>query len=44
VEELMERMQIRLGEVSTGAYVSCRRMAKKRGRAKLVYEAEGAAT
>jgi DNA polymerase-3 subunit epsilon len=44
VEELMERMQIRLGEVSTGTYVSCRRMAQKRRRAKLVYEAEGAAT
>jgi len=42
VEELMERMQIRLGEVSPGTYVSCRRMAQKRRRSKLVYEAEGA--
>ncbi len=42
VEELMERAQIRLGEVSPGAYVSCRRLPKKRKRAKLVYEPEGA--
>ncbi len=44
VEELIERTQIRLGEVSPGAYRSCRRMANKRKRAKLTYEPEGAAT
>ena len=44
VEELMERTQIRLGEVSPGAYASCRRVAKKRKRAKLTYVPEGAAT
>jgi DNA polymerase-3 subunit epsilon len=42
VEELLERTRIRFGEVSTGKYVSCRRISipKKRGRAKLVYVAE----
>jgi DNA polymerase-3 subunit epsilon len=38
IEQLMERMQIRLGEVSTGAYRSCRRIPQKRKRAKLTYE------
>jgi DNA polymerase-3 subunit epsilon len=38
VEVLMERTQIRLGEVSTGAYFSCRRIPQKRKRTKLVYE------
>jgi len=37
VEELMERTRIRLGEVSPGAYRSCRRIAKKRKGKKLVY-------
>lgn len=39
VEELLERTRIRFGEVSTGKYVSCRRIpiAKKRARTKLVY-------
>jgi len=45
VEELMERTQIRLGEVSPGAYVSCRRIPspKKRTRTKLVYVKEAGA-
>jgi DNA polymerase-3 subunit epsilon len=45
VEELLERTRIRFGEVSTGKYVSCRRIPvpKKRGRAKLVYLAGEAA-
>jgi DNA polymerase-3 subunit epsilon len=38
VEVLMERMMIRFGEVSTGAYVSCRRIPQRRKRTKLVYE------
>lgn len=38
VEQLMERTQIRLGEVSTGSYVYCRRIPKGRRRAKLTYE------
>jgi DNA polymerase-3 subunit epsilon len=38
VEVLMERTQIRLGEVSTGAYVSCRRIPQKKKRTKLAYE------
>ena len=44
VEELLERTQIRLGEVSPGGYVSCRRLPKKRKCAKLVYEPEGSPT
>ncbi len=45
VEELLERSMIRFGEVSTGKYVSCRRipMPKKRARKKLVYVPEEAA-
>ena len=39
VEQLLERAQIRFGEVSTGAYVSCRRIPKPRRSKKLVYEA-----
>lgn len=42
VEELLERTMIRFGEVSTGKYVSCRRIAKKRMRTKLVYVPEDA--
>jgi DNA polymerase-3 subunit epsilon len=37
LEQLMERMQIRMGEISTGAYLSCRRIPKPRRRAKLTY-------
>ncbi len=41
VEELLERTGFRFGEVAPGAYLSCRRLPKKRKRAKLVYVAEG---
>ncbi len=44
IEELMERVRLRMGEVSPGKYVSCRRIAKKRVRAKLTYEPVDAAT
>jgi DNA polymerase-3 subunit epsilon len=44
LEELMERTQLRLGEVSPGAYLSCRRIPKKQKRARLVYETDIAAT
>ncbi len=40
VEELLERTMIRFGEVSTGKYVSCRRVPKKRVRTRLVYVPE----
>jgi DNA polymerase-3 subunit epsilon len=45
LEQLLERTRIRFGEVSTGAYVSCRRIpsAKKRKRTKLVYMKEAGA-
>jgi len=45
VEELLERTMIRFGEVSTGKYVSCRRIPipQKRVRKKLVYVPEEAA-
>ncbi len=39
VDELMEQARLRMGEVSTGTYVSCRRIAKKRARTKLAYAA-----
>ena len=42
VEELLERTGIRFGEVAPGAYLSCRRLPKKRKRAKLVYVPEEA--
>jgi DNA polymerase-3 subunit epsilon len=38
VEELLERTRIRMGELSPGKYVSCRRIPRKRAQAKLVYE------
>ena len=44
VEELLERSGLRFGEVSPGSYVSCRRLPKKRTRAKLVYVPESSAT
>jgi DNA polymerase-3 subunit epsilon len=37
VVQLMERARIRMGEVSTGKYLSCRRIPAKRGRRKLEY-------
>jgi hypothetical protein len=45
LEQLLERTRIRFGEVSTVAYVSCRRIpsAKKRKRTKLVYMKEAGA-
>jgi DNA polymerase-3 subunit epsilon len=45
VDELMERTQLRLGEVSPGAYRSCRRIPtpKKRKRTKLEYVPEAPA-
>lgn len=45
VDELLERTMIRFGEVSTGKYISCRRIPtpKKRARKKLVYAAAEAA-
>jgi DNA polymerase-3 subunit epsilon len=43
VEELLERTRIRFGEVSTGKYVSCRRIPKKQVRTRLVYVPEEAA-
>lgn len=43
VEELLERTRLRMGEVSPGKYVSCRRVPVKRLRAKLVYAPVGIA-
>ena len=38
LDQLLERTQLRLGEVAPGAYRSCRRIPKPRKRAKLTYE------
>jgi DNA polymerase-3 subunit epsilon len=42
LEELLERTGIRFGEVAPGTYISCRRLPKKKKRAKLLYVPEDA--